>query len=191
VTLIRTIGVAPGVICGIGVIDWDSNEPEVASAHVLQCDSGLCLAVVASLIEEAPGHVGVAIEHYVSGLTQDGGAAGLTRSLVEHLIRLADERADAWWSWPAHQVRSWATDERMHAGGLASLANGMALHGLDGLRHALYAAVRDGGLRDPLSRRGFRKPPPPGTPPVPSVRAGRLTHRFALSHPHIEQTTGV
>jgi hypothetical protein len=152
-TMIRVIGVDPGLTTGIGVLDWDTDHPLELGAHVAQCDSGMAMALVASLIEEAPGHVGVAVERYVSGLAREGGAAVATRSLVEHLAVLAEERADVGWLRPAHQVKAWATEPRMQAAGLVAVAKGMANHGLDGLRHALYAACHDAGLPDPLGRR--------------------------------------
>lgn len=167
-TMIRIIGVDPGPTTGIGVLDWDTEHPLELGAHVAQCDSGMAMALVASLIEEAPGHVGVAVERYVSGLNREGGASAVTRSLVEALARLAEERADVGWLRPAHQVKTWATEARMQAAGLVAVAKGMANHGLDGLRHALYAACHDAGLPDPLGRRartGRAKHRGPDTPP--------------------------
>jgi hypothetical protein len=185
---IRIIGVDPGLTVGIGVLDFDSRAPSVVEAHVLQCDSGLALSVIAGLIESAPGHVGVACERYVAGLTREGSTASLTRSLVESVARLAAERADKYWCRSAHEVKAWATDIRMSAGGLITVAKGMSNHGLDGLRHALFASVKDAGLRDPLSRKGSRKSGRPSASPAhrgrsTEVLAGSLTDRSA-SYPN-------
>jgi hypothetical protein len=183
-TKIRIIGVDPGLTCGIGVLDFDSGAPSAFTAGVLQCDSGMALAVIAGLIEDAPGHVGVACERYVAGRNREGGTASLTRSLVEAVARLAAERADVGWSRAAHEVKAWATDDRMATAGLLELAKGMSNHGLDGLRHAMYAAVKNGGLRDPLARKGSRKSGPPSASPAhrgrsTEVPGGSLTDRRA------------
>jgi hypothetical protein len=185
---IRIIGVDPGLTVGIGVLDFDSGSPSAFTAGVLQCDSGMALSVIAGLIETAPGHVGVACERYVAGLTREGSTASLTRSLVEAIARLAAERADKYWCRPAHEVKDWATDIRMSSGGLIVVAKGMANHGLDGLRHALFASVKDAGLRDPLSRKGSRNAGRPSASPAHRGRShevpgGSLTDRPA-SYPN-------
>jgi len=188
-TQIRIIGVDPGATTGIGVIEFDSGVPGTCTGHVLQCDSGLALAVIAGLIEGAPGHVGVATERYVAGLGREGGMASLTRSLVEAVHQLAQERADKSWVRPAHEVKAWATDIRMSAAGLTAVAKGMSNHGLDGLRHALFAAVKDAGLRDPLSRKGFRKPGPPSASPAHRRSTHEVPGARLTDIPAVPQTT--
>jgi hypothetical protein len=47
-------------------------------------------------------------------------------------------------------VKPWATDERLAAAGLLDPTKGMR-HARDAARHALFCAVRDFGLPDPLS----------------------------------------
>ena len=53
----------------------------------------------------------------------------------------------------AATVKPWATDKRLDAAGLLAPTAGMR-HARDGARHALYAAVHDGLMRDPLSKAG-------------------------------------
>jgi hypothetical protein len=48
-------------------------------------------------------------------------------------------------------VKPWATDERLEAAGLLDLTKGMR-HARDAARHALFTAVKDGGVPDPLSK---------------------------------------
>ena len=55
----------------------------------------------------------------------------------------------------AGEVKPWATDKRLHTAGLLDLTAGMR-HARDAARHALYSAVRDYGLPDPLSRARLR-----------------------------------
>lgn len=51
----------------------------------------------------------------------------------------------------ASQVKAWATDARLDAAGLLEACKGMR-HARDACRHALFAAVHDGGIPDPLSK---------------------------------------
>jgi hypothetical protein len=52
----------------------------------------------------------------------------------------------------AADVKPWATDTRLQAAGLLDLTKGMR-HARDAARHALFCAVCDFGLTDPLSRK--------------------------------------
>jgi hypothetical protein len=52
----------------------------------------------------------------------------------------------------AAEVKPWATDTRLEAAGLLSACTGMR-HARDAARHALFAAVKDAGAPDPLSRK--------------------------------------
>jgi hypothetical protein len=47
-------------------------------------------------------------------------------------------------------VKPWAVDKRLHAAGLLDMTAGMR-HARDAARHALFCAVKDYGLPDPLS----------------------------------------
>lgn len=53
---------------------------------------------------------------------------------------------------PAVTVKQWATDARLEKAGLLTATKGMR-HAKDAARHALFTAVSDGRMPDPLSRR--------------------------------------
>jgi hypothetical protein len=59
-------------------------------------------------------------------------------------------------------VKPWATDKRLTAAGLLAMTAKMA-DARDACRHALYTAVHDAGIPDPLSAAGRRR----FTAPVP------------------------
>ena len=80
-------------------------------------------------------------------------AGRVTRELIGVLADLAAGRPQVTViRRPAGLVLPWATNHRLAAAGLMAPTVGMP-HARDAARHALYAAVRDGGMPDPLSTR--------------------------------------
>jgi hypothetical protein len=70
----------------------------------------------------------------------------------EHDSTAEGRRGARWFQRPAAHVKPWATDERLEAAGLLEATKGMR-HARDAARHALFAACKDGGIPDPLSKR--------------------------------------
>jgi hypothetical protein len=107
----------------------------------------------------------VGVERFVLGAKsyRSGSPGGVTRDLVGQLIEAFndhDSTADGrlggrFFQRNASQVKAWATDARLDAAGLLAATKGMT-HARDAARHALFAAVHDGGIPDPLSQRAQR-----------------------------------
>lgn len=161
----RVIGIDPGPTPGIAVFNWLPGGSSL-DAHVLQCDHGIAPNVLDGLLHNlANSTTLVAVEKFViggrSGRSSTASAGAITRDLVGQLqqvvasrgvgphagrgVRYVDRSASA--------VKPWATDRRLAELGLVDLTTGMR-HARDACRHALFAAVHDLGLPDPLSRAG-------------------------------------
>lgn len=182
---IRVIAVDPGVTSGLATLDWNTAAPgsmRRPEAHIAQCTHGLTRTLVAGLIDSAPGHVLLAVEEFdIRRNSARAAAAGaLTRDLIGVLAALGQAHAEKVVKHPAHTVKAWASEDRMRAGGYEELAKGMSNHGLDAMRHALYAAVRYAGLPDPLARRKGDAPSA-ATPGVPAGMVSHATPSKALS----------
>ena len=111
--------------------------------------------VIGLLARTASEQRHLAVEQFVVGQraarsrTPQAGAA--TRNLIGSLQAIARAH-NVWWSLrPAATVKPWATDKRLDAAGLLAPTAGMR-HSRDAARHALYAAVHAGLMRDPLSK---------------------------------------
>jgi hypothetical protein len=146
------IGVDPGLTTGIAVY---SPAPVLRSAgawDLLQVTRGAVLPVVRALSVNWP--VMIAVEGFVVGpraarsSTPEGGRTA--RELISVLSQLAGPDVQVVVR-NASQVKPWATDKRLDAAGVPTTP-GMR-HARDGARQALYSAVRDCGLPDPLSTR--------------------------------------
>lgn len=149
------VGVDPGPVTGLAVIGPHTRH------EVAQCSPGAVVALIGALVGELPEDVPVliAVERFVVGpraaRSATPTAGRIARGVVEDVARAFKpcsaptgtrviERS-------AVDVKPWATDLRLAAAGLLDPTKGMP-HARDACRHALYAAVRDGGLPDPLSR---------------------------------------
>lgn len=143
----RVIGIDPGPTPGIVVLDI--VEPgQLVNVDVVQCSAGLLYTVLAALQPVAPGRrYLVAVERFVVR-GRANAAQAMTRDQVAAIAGAqpgAIQRSAA-------MVKPWATDARLEAAGLAEATKGMR-HARDAARHALFCAVHDAGLPDPLSKR--------------------------------------
>lgn len=150
------IGVDPGPMPGIVVLStWDNGDLD---AHAIQCSHGVASSLVEDLVKRGRGGdaldypVLLAVEKFVVGRgamrsKRDG---ELTRDLVGQLQRVANVQGSDYIERPAAAVKPWATEDRLARAGLLEPTKGMR-HARDAARHGLYAAVKDGGLHDPLS----------------------------------------
>lgn len=141
------IGVDPGGTTGICVFDG-------AYRDLLQTTPGLVVPIVRALMHVAPDSV-LAIERFVVGYRASRSstpkAGEITRGLIVALVNAGSDLGVRVIQRSASEVKPWATDARLTAAGIT--AKGMP-HARDGARHALFAAVRDCGLPDPLSKKG-------------------------------------
>lgn len=153
------IGIDPGPVPGVVRLHLNNGIPSsLVDVQVLQVTPGVLIDVLEALTQS--DLAAIALERFVVGRraarssTPSAGAA--TRSMVgevEGWFRNVNGRDLIMHTRSAADVKPWATDERLDAAGLLDLTKGMR-HARDAGRHALYCAVRDYGLPDPLSRRG-------------------------------------
>jgi hypothetical protein len=154
------IGVDPGPIPGVVLIR--PGPPLVLSAF--QCDSASVLWLIRALLHRSPyaSRTILAVERYVVG-TRAGRlatpqASALTRNIVGAVVAigtdqegLRGEQSVSVVQRSASEVMTWASDKRLSTVGLYRITAQMQ-HARAAARHALFAAVRDGGMRDPLSK---------------------------------------
>lgn len=153
------IGVDPGQTTGVFGLDIpDDPENTLVCNSVYdaaQCWPYTTFALLNGLMWREPTLL--AIEWFVVGPraahANSPKAGNITRDLVTECRAWAEERALPYVERRAVDVKAWATDQRLSAAGLLEPTKGMT-HARDAARHALYAAVKDCGLRDPLSRKG-------------------------------------
>lgn len=138
------IGVDPGQTTGIARLLLAD-----LSVELVQCSAGVVLDVVAALAGDRPAQL--AVEQFVVGprasRSASPQAAQITRDLIGALLAADGARVKLR---TAAGVKPWATDARLKAAGLHR--PGMR-HAMDAARHALFAAVSDCGIPDPLSKR--------------------------------------
>lgn len=168
-SVLTVIGVDPGVTTGIAWLRYDEGLL-CAKPMLIQCSQGAVTFIVGSLIgryqlddaweyrEPAEGDRTVLayekfVVRYRAGRVSDAKASELTRNLIGWLEGLETSRAKPVITGrSAAEVKPWATDNRLNALGLGLSAGGMS-HARDACRHALFAAVRDHNIPDPLSRK--------------------------------------
>jgi len=159
---VRVIGVDPGPVPGIVLLRFGAGAFGVA--RVVQCDHLSAPIVFEALLNTDPyAPTYVQIERFVvgrrAGRSAHASAGEVTRDLVG-VLREVWEDHDATpkgrlgghlWQRSAAAVKPWATDARLDAVGLLDATKGMR-HAKDAARHALFCAVHDAGLPDPLSK---------------------------------------
>lgn len=161
-TAVRVIGVDPGPTTGMVLLRFHTDRP-FGVAHVVQCNHGVAPALFEALLRIDPATPTiVGIERFVVGRkSMRSGAHGeITRDLIGTMQEIWEEHDSTkngrlggrWFVRSASQVKTWATDARLDAIGLLDNTKGMG-HARDGGRHALFAAVHDGKIPDPLSKR--------------------------------------
>jgi hypothetical protein len=147
------IGVDPGQTTGICVLDG-------AYRDLVQTTPGLVLPIVRSVLFVAPDSV-LAVEKFVVGprasRLSTPKAGQTTRELIGALVDLGNRLGVRVVQRSASDVKPWATDVRLKAAGIWT--KGMP-HAHDAGRHALFVAVKECGLPDPLSSRTTRRAQP-------------------------------
>ena len=152
------IGVDPGLSTGLfALLTRDGKLTDKPIAVQIHGHQGV-VPFVQALLERAgcdDRQPLLAVEAFVTGQraarSSSPGAGAVTRALIGALQELYADGAEVI-TRPAALVKPWATDRRLEAAGLLAPCAGMG-HARDAARHALYAAVHAGLLRDPLSTR--------------------------------------
>lgn len=154
----HVIGIDPGPTPGIVHLAIRAGGHHL-DVDVIQCSEHTAPLMLWALLDSARFVQGtapaiVAIEKFVVGKAsmRSGRAGAVTRDLVGKLIREAQGQPNVnVLQRPAFQVKAWATDTRLEAAGLLEATKGMT-HARDAARHALFCAVHDAGVPDPLSK---------------------------------------
>lgn len=150
------VGIDPGPVIGIAGILLDQRLA-VVTVDVVQCTDRAALRVLEGLRPVSGVAMVLAGERFVVGplagrvRTPAGGRAA--REAMARIAQWAHGHQLRYVERSATEVKPWATDARLGRIGLLESTKGMR-HARDAARHALFAAVRDCGLADPLSRKG-------------------------------------
>jgi hypothetical protein len=160
---VRVIGVDPGPVPGMVILDYWPNGAQIAD--VVQCTVGAAPTLFRAVLEDGNLPTLVQIETFVigRGSMRSGHYGTVTRDLIVTLREawasydsmIRGRRGGHWLQRTASQVKPWATDTRLDAAGLLEATKGMR-HARDAARHALFCAVHDAGVPDPLSRKATR-----------------------------------
>jgi len=147
------VGIDPGPM--VGMVGFEATWATRSLAPVvIQCSWNAFDDVLAAIVI---GDTVIAVERFVlapiSSRANTPGAGRATRVVVERCKRYAEIRLLQCFERNAAEVKPWATDARLEVAGLLAPTKGMR-HARDAARHALFAAVKDCGLTDPLSKRG-------------------------------------
>lgn len=149
--VLTVLGVDPGPTTGIALLTFMVDGWVPLGPDVVQCNAGIAVAVVRSLTIEPP--TALAVERFVVGPRAARSSTPVAGQITRELIGLlAGVPAAQHVQRSAAEVKPWATDRRLDAAGLLAPTKGMP-HARDACRHALFSAVRDCGLPDPLSKR--------------------------------------
>lgn len=149
--MIRVLGIDPGGTTGLAVLGF-ADGLKVLSAFGQITDRDTLMTTVATSFLSTVDLV--AIEKFVvsrrSGRSSSAQTGEQARLIIGGVAQLCREHGVRFVQRPAGTVKPWATDRRLDAAGLLAPTKGLG-HARDAARHALYAAVRDLGLPDPLS----------------------------------------
>lgn len=149
------IGVDPGPMPGIVVLT--PARGQLLVADVVQCTARVAPGLLATLLQAAMGDALVQTEQFIIGRRSSRSSSAhdgaVTRELIGRIQRTCETSPvkTAVVLRNASQVKAWATGTRLEAAGLLEACKGMR-HSRDAARHALYAAVHDGAIPDPLSK---------------------------------------
>jgi hypothetical protein len=146
------IGVDPGEVTGIVAVPYLDGRQ--LTPMVLQCDHYNAVPLVESILRSgwhrpAESELVLVVEQFVvsTRAAKSGTAAAgrITRAMIAELGAFEPVLTQT-----ASQVKPWATDRRLAAAGLLSPTDKLP-HARDAARHALFASVRRGTTRDPMS----------------------------------------
>jgi hypothetical protein len=139
-------------MCLLSIEPDDNGVPRIAGRLIFACNHEAAYPLASWLIESNAGPATVigAGEAFVAG--RGAGArqtgAAVTRQVIADLSSLPIA-----WQWrTASEVKTWATDVRLKASALYDMTV-KSIDARDAARIALFCAVADAGLPDPLSKR--------------------------------------
>jgi hypothetical protein len=162
---INVIGIDPGPATGIVILSWDEpagRKPD--RVHAYQCGHGSAADLLRYLLGRCANWAAGGIEEYRrtggrSSRTASAADGKITMDLIPVLSGIASGHDLVLSCRPAATVKPWATDSRMEKAGLRaasprarSAIPAKMIDAYSAGQQALYTAVRDAGVPDPLSR---------------------------------------
>lgn len=158
--VVQAIGIDVGPTPGL--VSMIFQGVHLLEHHVVQCSASSAVVVLETLIdtvnnalirEGGPHHRVIQAERFVigRGSMRTGRLGALTRDQLVELQNVATETRSRWNVRSASEVKPWATDIRLGRTPLLEATKGMR-HARDAARHALFTAVHDAHLPDPMSR---------------------------------------
>jgi hypothetical protein len=162
--MIVTLGGDPGGTAGFLLAGWNQGERKAVFARAFQCDGGSTDALLEWILRDnlrAPGQrnrITAAQFEAFDSRPRPGGLHGASPTAIQ--VQIDDLRSACEQAGvpvivrPVADVKRWAGDERLKRAGLLDIVSPAAMrHAKSAAWHALYCAVHDCGLPDPLSRR--------------------------------------
>jgi hypothetical protein len=148
------IGIDPGPVTGIVAFQCRHGESDIIRPMILEthADSVAIFLghILAGTADDRVQRL-IAIERFVVGSraarSATAAAGQMTRTAIGEMLDVARGLPCVLRS--AAEVKPWATDARLKRAALFDVTSRMT-HARDAARHALFAAVRDCGLIDPL-----------------------------------------
>lgn len=165
--VIAALGIDIGPTTGVCFAVWSRADYELLGVLAFECTGEMSLDLI-KILQELPGignprrgasgwprfHA-MGLEEFREGPRAQhlkGVSAPYMRGQAGRLISYCEEHELAVRSRPAATVKPWATDKRLGAAGLLEPTEKFA-DARDAARHALFCAVADLGLPDPLGTR--------------------------------------
>lgn len=145
------LGIDPGAGSHIGVVGFDTNDL-ADTLTVLQCNWRAFDNLLPALVADGV----IAVERFIPSKLGQRGNAPSARRITLAVIQRCEHYAQSFnlrlYLRSAAEVKPWASDQRLLTAGLLVACKGLP-HARDGARHALFAAVHDCAMHDPLSTR--------------------------------------
>ena len=151
---ISVIGVDPGPASGLVTLHWPNHAPaDIWGDPVIrayQCSADSAPGLLLMLLAQHENWTGQ-IEHFVPSNLPN---SPTTVRLENVLAGIAEECGVHLARHPMAAVKPWASDRRMMRAGLwGSAIPAKMVDARAAGRHALYCAVKDAGVPDPMSRK--------------------------------------
>lgn len=155
--IIVAIGMDPGPTPGLVRLTY--SEQRLISVEVVQCTANVWARVLTSWLADqrrVPCETYFQGEKFVIGRSsyRSGSPGAVTRDMVGESVQVCVGRAIVTLR-SASETKAWATDKRLDAAGITRHTKGMT-HARDAARHALFTAVAEGNIPDPLSRKALK-----------------------------------
>ena len=157
--MIVAIGMDPGPTPGLVKLTYALGQ--LMDVAVVQCSANTALDILHLWLSPvAKAELYFQVEKFVRGTkpgpSRTADMVGSAVTLVQSSLSSKGAPKGSVQVRNAATAKAWGTDKRLEQAGLADDLVGMR-HAKDAARHALYTAVHDGGIPDPLSRKARRR----------------------------------